>query len=70
MTATTLDEFRDIPPVSTKAEAMQILRLSERRIEELVRDGRLVAKYEGHKPLFLRPNLVAYLTALPEERAS
>jgi hypothetical protein len=68
MTTTTPDYYKDIPAVATKDDLVETLRISRSSIEKLVRDNKLVASYEGHKPLFLKKNVIAYLESLPTER--
>lgn len=59
-----------IPPVLTKDELVDLTKISRRRIEEYVRDNKLVAHYSGTKPLFYAADVRAFLDALPTERAS
>jgi hypothetical protein len=62
------DPWAHIPAVSSKDELLAIVPLSKRRIEERVKENKLVAHYEGSKPLFYKEDVVAYLESLPTER--
>jgi len=58
----------DLEPLAyTVKDAVRVLRLSERRIRDLVASGRLPARREGQKILIRRQDAEAYLNGLPAD---
>lgn len=62
---------RDVIPVSySLADAASAVGLSERTLSDAIRDGSLVAHYQGRKALILRDDLRDWIESLPTTRPS